>query len=86
MTTPTGPGAPDLIDTTALGYTAQTGNISFNSRGLPCAYSSGVCTNYGFLYYFKDTSRMGAKGWAALSISPAGKIKKWFWSGTAWSD
>ena len=47
---------------------------------------SGVCTNDGFLYYFKDTSRPGSKGWAALSISPAGRIKKWFWTGLAWVD
>ena len=86
MTTPTGPGAPNVIATTALGYTPQTGNISFNSRGLPCAYASGVCTNHGFLYYFKDTSRAGAKGWAALSISPAGKIKKWFWNIGSWTE
>jgi len=86
VTAPTGPGSPSLISDSTLGYTPQTGDISFNSRGLPCAYSSGVCTNHGFLYYFKDTSRMGSKGWAALSVSPAGKIKKWFWMGAAWSE
>jgi prepilin-type N-terminal cleavage/methylation domain-containing protein len=84
MSSPTGPGAPDTITTAMLGFTPQTGDISFNSRGLPCAYSSGVCTNHGFLYYFKDTSRVGAKGWAALSVSPAGKIKKWFWNINSW--
>jgi prepilin-type N-terminal cleavage/methylation domain-containing protein len=86
VTTPTGTGAPPVITTTVLGFTPQTGNISFNSRGLPCAYASGVCTNHGFLYYFKDTSRQGSKGWAALSVSPAGKIKKWYWIGAAWSE
>ena len=86
LTTPTGPGAPSLITSTMLGYTPQTGDISFNSRGLPCSYSSGVCTNYGFLYYFKDTSRQGVKGWAALSVSPAGKIKKWFWNVNTWTE
>jgi prepilin-type N-terminal cleavage/methylation domain-containing protein len=84
MSSPTGPGAPDVITASVLGFTPQTGDISFNSRGLPCAYSSGVCTNYGFLYYFKDTSREGAKGWAALSVSPAGKIKKYFWNISSW--
>jgi prepilin-type N-terminal cleavage/methylation domain-containing protein len=85
MASPTGPGAPSVIDATMLGFTPQTGDISFNSRGLPCAYSSGVCTNHGFLYYFKDTSRDGGKGWAALSVSPAGKIRKWFWNVNSWS-
>jgi len=86
MSTPTGSGAPDPVTTTMLGFTPQSDDISFNSRGLPCTYSSGTCTNRGFLYYFKDTSRQGSKGWAALSVSPAGKIKKWFWSGTSWTD
>jgi prepilin-type N-terminal cleavage/methylation domain-containing protein len=86
MATPTGTGAPPVISTSDLGFTPQTGDISYNSRGLPCSYASGVCTNVGFLYYFKDTSRMGSKGWAALSISPAGKIKKWYWMGAAWAE
>jgi prepilin-type N-terminal cleavage/methylation domain-containing protein len=85
MVAPTGAGAPSVISTTTLGYTPQTGDISFNSRGLPCAYASGVCTNHGFLYYFKDTSRQGTKGWAAMSVSPAGKIKKWYWNGSSWN-
>ncbi len=86
MATPTGPGAPGVLSSAVLGYTPQSVDISFNSRGLPCVYASGVCTNYGFLYYFKDTSRTGSKGWAALSISPAGKIKKWFWNNYIWTD
>jgi prepilin-type N-terminal cleavage/methylation domain-containing protein len=86
MATPTGVGAPTAISTTVLGFTPQTTEPSFNTRGLPCVYSSGTCTNNGFLYYFKDTSRPGSKGWAALSITPAGRIKKWFWTGTAWVD
>ena len=84
--TPSGDGAPDELTVTDLGFTPQTSDISFNSRGLPCSYVSGVCTNYGFLYYFKDTSRAATKGWAALSVSPAGKIKKWFWNSGRWTD
>lgn len=85
-TTPTGTGAPAGITVTTLGFTAQTGDVSFNTRGLPCTYSSGTCTNNGFIYYFKDTRRTGNDGWAAVSISPAGRIKRWFWNGTAWSE
>jgi hypothetical protein len=84
-TTPDGTGAPDALTPEVLGYTPQTGEPTFNPRGLPCAYSSGLCQNSGFLYYFKDTNRTGGKGWAALSISPAGRVKKWFWSGAAWT-
>jgi prepilin-type N-terminal cleavage/methylation domain-containing protein len=86
LSAPTGESAPTELDSDVLGYTPQPTDISFNSRGLPCSYSGGNCTNAGFLYYFKDTSRQGSKGWAALSVSPAGKIKKWFWNGSRWSD
>ena len=86
MTTPVGAGAPAAISTTVLGFTPETTEPTFNTRGLPCRYVSGACANNGFLYYFKDTSRVGGQGWAALSISPAGRIKKWFWNGSAWTD
>ena len=86
MTTLSGPGAPSAISTAILGFTAQTGDPSFNTRGLPCTYDSGLCTNNGFLYYFRDTRPGNASGWAAVSISPAGRIHKWFWNGSAWVD
>jgi prepilin-type N-terminal cleavage/methylation domain-containing protein len=86
MPTPVGAGAPSVIDNTVLGFTPQGVEASFNTRGLPCVYDGGPCDNEGFLYYFKDTSRHGSQGWAALSISPAGRIKKWFWTGSAWVD
>jgi len=58
--------------------------ISFNPRGLPCNYDSGVCTTAGFVYYVTDTGRPNA--WTAVSISPGGRVKQWFWNGTVWSD
>ncbi len=82
--TPTGPGAPAALTTTELGFTAVTTDPSFNSRGLPCAYSAGVCPTSGFVYYFKDNRSMGKSGWIAVSISPAGRIKRWIYSGTSW--
>ena len=88
MTTPDGDGAPSVISTTVLGFTPEDSFPSFNSRGLPCAFDGddGSCDHHGFVYYFEDTSRKGSQGWAALSISPAGRIKKWFWNGTDWTD
>jgi prepilin-type N-terminal cleavage/methylation domain-containing protein len=86
MPTPDGDGAPAEIDSAVLGFTPESTEPSFNSRGLPCVYDGGNCTNQGFLFYFKDTSRQGSQGWAALSISPAGRIKKWFWTGSEWVD
>jgi prepilin-type N-terminal cleavage/methylation domain-containing protein len=84
FTTPTGTNAPPELTSTELSFTAVTSDPSFNSRGLPCEYSSGVCTSKGFVYYFKDTRPLGASRWAAVSISPAGRIKRWFWSGSHW--
>jgi prepilin-type N-terminal cleavage/methylation domain-containing protein len=86
LTTPTGTGAPSAVSTTTLGFTPQTGDPSFNPLGLPCSYSGGTCTSCGFIYYFKDSRIAGAGGWAAISISPAGRIKRWFFNGSAWTD
>ena len=86
LTTPSGMGAPSAITTTVLGFTPQTGDPSFNSRGLPCAFSAGTCTNYGFVYYFKDNRITGSGGWSAISVSPAGRIKRWFHNGSIWTD
>lgn len=86
VTTPTGASAPTLLDSTTLGFTPQTGDPSFSPGGLPCAYSGGICPNSGFIYYFHDSRPPGQTGWAAISISPAGRLKKWFWNGTAWTN
>jgi len=85
---PTGPGAPAVIANSALGLLSdpQTGDPSFNSRGLPCAYSGGACPNVAFIKYFKDDRISGNGGWAAISITPAGRIKRWFWNGSSWID
>ena len=87
-TTPTGTSAPSAIDNTTMGLIAdpETGDPSFNSRGLPCVYSAGTCTTSAFVQYYKDNRVGGSGGWAAISISPAGRIKRWFWSGSAWSE
>ena len=86
LITPTGPGAPAGVTTAVLGFTAGTGDVvSFNSRGLPCLYNTGSCPNSGFVEYFKD-NRIAGGGWAAISVSPAGRIKRWFWNGTNWTD
>lgn len=87
--TPTGPSAPAAIDNATLGLTSNpaTSDPSFNSRGLPCTYSNGACSaNTAFIQYFKDYRIGGSGGWAAISISAAGRIKRWFWTGSTWSS
>jgi Tfp pilus assembly protein FimT len=87
VTTLSGPGAPTIaLDLTYLGFTPQNGDPSFNPTGLPCNYSGGNCSNAGFVYYFHDSRPAGKQGWAALSISPAGRLKKWYWNGSTWTD
>lgn len=80
-------GAPTALDSTTLGFTPLSGDPSFNTRGLPCPYSSGTCTTpSGFVYYFTDTRPLNANGWAAVSISPAGRVKVWMWNGSSWGS
>jgi prepilin-type N-terminal cleavage/methylation domain-containing protein len=87
---PTGTGAPSAITNGQMGLTTVTpltSDPSFNSRGLPCTYSAGTCTpNTAFVQYYKDNRIGGSGGWAAVSISPAGRIKRWFWNGASWIE
>lgn len=87
-----GPGVPSEL-TPELAFQNSTvtplhGNLSFNNRGLPCNYVSATnCeTGRGFIWYFRFQPPFGQDRWAALSISPAGRVKSWYWSGTAWSN
>ncbi len=89
MTAPSGPGAPPTINNSDLGLLSNplTTDPSFNSRGLPCLYvNPGTCSpNNGFIQYFRD-DRIGSGAWAAISITPAGRFKRWFWNGTVWTE
>jgi Tfp pilus assembly protein FimT len=72
-----GPGGP-------LGWTATAGSVSFNPRGLPCDVTKSPCgTNVGYVFYLSD---QGQSRWAAVSVTAAGRIKVWTWSGTAWAN
>jgi prepilin-type N-terminal cleavage/methylation domain-containing protein len=84
--TPSGGGAPAAIDSATLGFTAVTTDPSFNSRGIPCAWTVTGCPVSGFIYYFKDRRPFGQSGWTAVSISPAGRVKRWVWNGSVWGD
>ena len=63
-------------------------DIYFNSRGMPCATPSGssICSpTTGYVYYFQYVGSSGSR-WAALSVSPAGRIESWFWDGGTWEN
>jgi Tfp pilus assembly protein FimT len=68
-----------------------TDDVCFNSRGIPCscpstptATCSGITNGYAF--YFTLTSQPGGTRWAAVGVSPAGRIKTFFWDGGAWTN
>ncbi len=81
-------GGGPAITSMSLGWTpqAQTNPPTFGSQGVPCVAVSGVCQRIyngylvGYIVYLTD-----ARGaWAAVTVSPAARIKTWTWSGTAW--
>jgi prepilin-type N-terminal cleavage/methylation domain-containing protein len=89
VATPNGSGgAPTALDGAGgpLGWTATSGNISFNARGLPCDVTKTPCgTNVGYVFYLSNKS-FGGPGWAAVSMTAAGRVKVCMWGGTGWSD
>ena len=93
---PTGTNAPPAL----TGLTMWNSSLDpqagldpyFNSRGLPCypdpnlggACSTGKAPG-GFLYYMAYRGHGGVL-WSAIGISPAGRIKAFFWSGSQWGN
>lgn len=86
-------GAPSFNSNTLLGVTGTTTGdaairISFNGRGLPCRMNGSVCSNLvggtpvSYVYFLTDLRPIN--GWAAVSVSPAGRVKVWYYAGTAW--
>jgi prepilin-type N-terminal cleavage/methylation domain-containing protein len=85
--------------TTGLSYTPQNVSsavIKFNARGLPCVGTGGACSNIvsvsgggtqqvGFVLYFKNDKTFGVSSWGAVTITPAGRIRTWFYNGSAYS-
>ena len=63
---------------------------TFGPRGLPCtplALTGGsVCDSSGgptAFWTFLENSK--ASSWQAVTITPAGRIQKWYYTGSAWS-
>jgi Tfp pilus assembly protein FimT len=63
---------------------------TFGPRGLPCTPISltggSVCDSSGgataFWTFFQDSK---SSSWQAVTITPAGRIQKWYYTGSAWS-
>ena len=94
------PNTGNLISNCCSTFTPQNASTlpSFNARGLPCVGPGGwpppansVCNirdagnnTVGFVYYMNQTRPFGALGWAAVSVTPAGRIRVWTYSGSTW--
>ncbi len=77
-------GIPSL-SSTDLGYTPTTATtVDFSTTGQPC--SSTTSCAVGMVIYFTDTRQIGSPGWAAVTVSPAGRVACWMWDGRAWQE
>jgi Tfp pilus assembly protein FimT len=86
---PSGAGAPPAYvlvgDTAGTTYDNAT-ILGYSARGLPCAYSAGVCSTPAagyFVYYIKD-ARVGSTGWAGVVVTRSGRTKPIIWNGASW--
>jgi prepilin-type N-terminal cleavage/methylation domain-containing protein len=68
------------------------GMARFSPRGMACQLESGKCVNIttggsqtGFLYYLTSRDVLGNIHYAAVSVSPSGRIKVWKYNGTTWN-
>jgi type II secretory pathway pseudopilin PulG len=87
---PTG-SSPAPMDAATCGSTITpdtTDDTYFNQLGVPCQYSSGTCSSaqpYAYYFTYKGSMNMSTT-WAAMCVSPAGRVKAWYWTGSAWTN
>ncbi len=83
---------PSALDNATCGASSSstldtTDDTYFNQLGIPCQYSSGTCsTATPFASYFNYAETASRTSWAALCVSPAGRIKAWYWTGNSWTN
>jgi Tfp pilus assembly protein FimT len=84
-------GAPSMpsgtLNTTGWVNPATTStSVYFNARGLPCDTSAGAACNTpkGYIYFLSQTRSASTVAWAAVSITPAGRIKTWRYQSSTW--
>ncbi|MGI9103785.1 MAG: pilus assembly FimT family protein [Terriglobales bacterium] len=88
-----------VVDNTGGGFSTSSMSMSwtssavvgppeFNPRGLPCVVPSGggqcAVTGQGYIYYLRQDRAVGATGWAAITVTPAGRARVWTWDGNNW--
>jgi type IV fimbrial biogenesis protein FimT len=84
----TGGGPSTSTMNLGTGWTTLTTAPTFGAQGLPCTVSGGVCQRIsggslvGYIVYVTD-----ARGaWAAVTVTPAARIKTWLWRGSIWTN
>jgi prepilin-type N-terminal cleavage/methylation domain-containing protein len=81
-----GAGAPGVLPPNVVIPPYIVGNpttMSFNERGLPCSNPPTCNTVAPFLIYFAQTRPSGTPGWGAITITQAGRIKAYTYTGGA---
>jgi len=78
-----GPGVlpPNVVLPTYI--TGNTINLSFNERGLPCNDPPVCRTVKPYVIYFDQARTSGTDGWAAITVTQAGRIKAYTFTGGA---
>jgi len=79
------PTAYTLVGDTTSGTPFDNSNVlAYSPRGLPCNYTSSVCTTPAssyFVYYFQDSR---GNGWSAVLVTKSGRSKVLMWNGGSW--
>lgn len=78
-------GAP-AVNAIAGSLTPFTTSLpQFNPRGLPCFGSPCVADpSKMYIMFLRQDRSLTNTGWAAVNVTPAGRVQVWTWSGTSW--
>lgn len=90
-------GTPSALDSTELGFSPLTNDTSitynqqnmqehalaWNSLGLPCQRTSttSACSSTGWVQYLQLQRAAGDAMFAAVSVSPTGRVRIWNYNG-----
>jgi prepilin-type N-terminal cleavage/methylation domain-containing protein len=57
----------------------------FNPRGLPCfGNPCQVDATKMYITFLRQDRSLGTPGWAAINVTPAGRVQVWTWDGSQW--
>jgi len=57
----------------------------FNPRGSPCFGSPCLAdATQMYITFLRQDRSLGTPGWAAINVTPAGRVQVWTWDGSKW--